>query len=53
MKHVELHCHYLRYLVNEKVAKLFYCRTDDQIVDIFMKTLLEAKFIKFCTLLGF
>ena len=52
MKHVELYCHYLRQLVQEKVITLVYCRINDQITDIFMKSLSEEKFIKLCTLLG-
>ena len=52
MNHVELHCNYLRQLVQEKVVTLFYCRTDDHIVDIFIKPLSEVNFIKFHTLHG-
>lgn len=39
-------------MVHEKVVSLLYCRTDDQVVDIFMKSLSEAKFVKFCDLGG-
>jgi hypothetical protein len=46
MKHVELHAHYLRQLVHENIVSLVYCRTDDQVVDIFTKPLSEARFIK-------
>ena len=52
MKHVELHCHYLRQLVQEKDVILVYCRIEDQIADIFKKPLLEVKFIRLCSFLG-
>jgi hypothetical protein len=52
MKHVELHAHYLRQLVHENIVSLVYCRTDDQVVDIFTKPLSEARFIKLHTMLG-
>jgi uncharacterized protein YlbG (UPF0298 family) len=52
MKHVELHAHYLRQLVQENVVNLVYCRTDDQVVDIFMKPLSKAKFVKLWAMLG-
>jgi len=44
MKHVELHVHYLRQLVEEKVVTLVCCKIDEQIVDIFTKPLFEANF---------
>lgn len=52
MKHFELHVHYVRHLVHEKVVSLLYYKTDDQVVDIFMKSLSEAKFVKFYDLIG-
>lgn len=52
MNHIEIHAHYLRQLVQEKVVTLFYCRIDNHLVDIFMNPLLEAKFVKLCALLG-
>lgn len=39
MKCMELHAHYLRQLLQENVVNLVYCKTDDQVVDIFMKSL--------------
>jgi hypothetical protein len=52
MKHVDLHSHCLWQLVHEDVVSLEYCRTEDQVVDIFTKTLAEVRFIKLYTLLG-
>ena len=39
--------------MQEKVLALVYCMINDQIIDIFMNPLLEAKFVMFHTLLGF
>lgn len=52
MKHIELHCHYLRQLVQEKIFTLVYYRIDDQLVDFFMKPISKPKFVKFRALLG-
>jgi len=46
MKHVDFHAHYLRQLVHENIVSLIYCRIDDQVDDIFSKTLSTTKFIK-------
>ena len=52
MKHVELHCHYLRQLVRKKVVTLVYCRTNDPLTNIFKIPISKVKFVKLCTLLG-
>jgi len=52
MKHFELHDHYLRQLVYENVVSLEYCRTNDQIIDIFIKPFYEARFFKLHRTLG-
>jgi hypothetical protein len=52
MKHVEIHAHYLRDLVYENILSLEYCRTNDQVVDIFTKHLIEAIFFKLCMMFG-
>jgi hypothetical protein len=52
MKHVEIHAHYLRQLVHENILSLEYYIADDQVVDIFTKTLVESIFIKIHTMLG-
>ena len=38
-------------MVHEKVVSILYCMTNDHVVDIFMKFLSEAKFVKFMSLL--
>ena len=52
MNHVELHFHYLRQFLHEKVVTLVYCMRDDQIINILMKPLSEANFINSHTFLG-
>jgi hypothetical protein len=52
MKHVEIHAHYLRQLVHENIVSLEYCRTKDQVANIFTQPLDEAIFIKVRMMLG-
>ena len=52
MRHFELHFHYLRQLVQEKVVTLVYYKIDDQIIDILTNSISEEKNCKFHTLLG-
>jgi hypothetical protein len=50
MKHVDLDAHDLRY---KTMVYIVYCRTNNQTVDIFTKTLTtEAKFVKLRVMLG-
>jgi hypothetical protein len=44
MKHVELHAQCLRQLVQDNIVDLVYCKTNDQVIGIFMKPLSKAKF---------
>ena len=46
-KQVELYVHYLRKSMHENIVSLLYCR-----IDIFMKPLPEAKFVKIWAMLG-
>ena len=45
-KYVELHVHYLRQMVQENVVSLLYCKTHNQVANIFMKPLPKYKFMK-------
>ena len=45
-KHIELHMHFIRNLVHDRVIEVLYCPTDDQVADIFTKSLTEEKFSK-------
>ena len=49
-KHIELHMHFIRNLVHDCVFQMF--PTDDQVADIFTKSLTEAKFSKLQSMLG-
>ena len=52
MKHIELHIHFIRNLIHDRVLEVHYCPTNDQVVDIFIKALTEAKFTKIRSMLG-
>ena len=52
-KHIELHMHFIKNLVHDHVIELLYFPTDDQVVDIFTKSPIEAKFSKLRSMLGF
>ena len=51
-KHIELHMQFIRNLVHDSVIDVLYCPTDDQVADIFTKSLIEAKFSKLWSMLG-
>ena len=52
IKHIELNIHFIRTLVHDRVIEVLYCPTDDKVVDIFTKSLIEAKFSKIRSMLG-
>jgi hypothetical protein len=47
IKHVEVHCHFIRQLVEDGSIELQYCLTGDQIADILTKALGREKYVKF------
>eukprot|EP00253_Pinus_taeda_P016749 PITA_16749 len=51
-KHIELHMHFIRKLIHDYVLEVQYCSTDDQVADIFTKSLTEAKFTKLQFMVG-
>eukprot|EP00253_Pinus_taeda_P012497 PITA_12497 len=51
-KHIELHMHFIRKLIQDHVLEVQYCSTNDQIADIFTKALIEAKFTKLRFMVG-
>ena len=51
-KHIKLHMHFIRNLVHNRVLEMLYCPTDDEVADIFTKSLTEAKFSKLQSMLG-
>lgn len=46
-KHIDVRFHYISEKVNEGLLKVNYCKTDDQIADIFTKPLCKVKFENF------
>ena len=52
IKHIEIHMQFIRNLVHDRVIELLYFPTDDQVADIFTKSLTEAKFSKLQSMLG-
>ena len=51
-KHVEIHMHYIRELVDDRTIILQCCLTNEQIVDTFTNIFLENKFTYLGSLLG-
>ena len=45
-KHIELHMHLIRNRVHDHVLEMLYCPIDDQVAEIFIKSLIEVKFSK-------
>eukprot|EP00253_Pinus_taeda_P030054 PITA_30054 len=43
-KHIEIHMHYIRDLVHDRVIDLQFCPSTEQTVDIFTKTFTKQKF---------
>ena len=51
-KHIEIHMHFIRKIINDHILEVLYCPTKDQVADIFMKTLTEVKFTKLWLMVG-
>ena len=51
-KHIEIHYHFIRDLVEEKVVCLEFIHTDNQKTDIFTKPLNGPRFESFCKTIG-
>ena len=51
-KHIDVKFHFLRDLMKEKVIDVVYCRSEDQVADIFTKSLKLTTFRKLRKLLG-
>ena len=45
--------HFIINLVHDSVIEVLYCPTNDQVADIFIKSLTEVKFSKLRSILGF
>jgi hypothetical protein len=51
-KHIELHMHFIRKLIHDQVIEVLFFPTEDQVADIFTKSLTEVKFSKLRYILG-
>jgi hypothetical protein len=51
-KHIELHMHFIKKLIHDQVIEMLFFPTEDQVADIFTKSLTEAKFSKLRSMLG-
>ncbi|KAJ7528383.1 hypothetical protein O6H91_15G001300 [Diphasiastrum complanatum] len=51
-KHIEIHYHFVREKILDETFDLVFCKSEDQMADIFTKSLGKCKFKKFLTLLG-
>ena len=51
-KHIAIRFHFIRELVNNKEICLEFCRSEDQLADIFTKPLEKDNFQYLCTCLG-
>jgi len=46
-KHIEIRHHFIRELVDKKEIELSFCKTDEQLADMFTKALPSEKFAYF------
>jgi hypothetical protein len=44
--------HFIRKLIHDQVIAVLFFPTEDQVANIFTKSLTEAKFSKLCSMLG-
>ena len=44
--------HFIIKLVNDHILEVLYCPIEDQVADIFMKTLIEVRFTKLRPMVG-
>jgi hypothetical protein len=51
-KHIEIHMHFIQILIHDQVIEVIFFHTEDQVADIFTKSLTEAKFSKLRSMLG-
>jgi hypothetical protein len=50
-QHIELHMHFIRKLIHDQVIEVLFFPTEDQVADIFTKSITEAKFSKLRSIL--
>jgi hypothetical protein len=45
-KHIEIHMYFIRKIIHDQVIEVLFFPTEDQVADIFTKSLIEVKFSK-------
>jgi hypothetical protein len=51
-KHIKIHMHFIINLIHDRVIEVLFFPTEDQVVDIFTKSLTKVKFSKLQSMLG-
>ena len=51
-KHIEIHMHYIKGCVHDRIIALHYCTSFDQVANIFTKEFFEKTFNNLKSLLG-
>jgi hypothetical protein len=51
-KHIELHMHFIIKIINDHILEVLYCLIEDQVANIFTKTLTKVKFTKLRIMVG-
>ncbi|PKA52883.1 Retrovirus-related Pol polyprotein from transposon TNT 1-94 [Apostasia shenzhenica] len=51
-KHIDVKYHFLRYLTRNVTIDLIYCKSEDQVADLFTKALKQVAFLKLRKALG-
>ena len=51
-KHINIHYHFIRYIIEAGSIKLIYCPTDEQTTDVLMKALPSVKAKHFASAMG-
>ena len=52
MKHIDIHFHFIRWVIEDKKIKLVYCPTEDMVADVLTKALPSPKVKHFASALG-
>ena len=52
MKHIDVHFHFIRWIIENKKIKLVYCLTKDMVANVLTKALPSPKVKHFATSLG-
>jgi hypothetical protein len=51
-KNIELHMHLIKMLIHDQVIEVLFFPTEDQVAEIFTKSLIEANFFRLRSMLG-